>query len=106
MEKGVFPYNILRVSSRENIREEVIEILNRPIESVTQSDFFDSLKNKPFSDKDWKRFKEDSANFKSIGEYLRFYNIRDVEVMINPTSKLMEMLSKNGIDMLHYLSGS
>jgi hypothetical protein len=99
----MFPYEVLSVTSRANAREELNKILGRK-EPFARVLFFDSLSNQELSEKDYKIYLEDAKKYKNGWEYLAFYNIRDVEIMIGPIKKMMQMLSNLGIDMFSYLS--
>jgi hypothetical protein len=104
LEKGLFPYDLLSVEKKETLVEELNLILDKT-EYFTQNDLNNALTNSKISDKDYATYLQDSKNYKNRWDYLEFYNVRDVEVMITPIKNMIKMLyEKMNIDMLSYLS--
>ncbi|GHU18930.1 hypothetical protein FACS189472_07970 [Alphaproteobacteria bacterium] len=103
MDKGLFPYDLLRAPCKERAREGLDKIPSNK-EPFTQESFFDSLKNEEMSDKNYGIYLKDYEAYKNMWEYLEYYKVRDVEVMIEPINKMINMFSQLGVDILSYLS--
>jgi hypothetical protein len=70
-------------------------------------DFFNSLKNKSLSVREYVNYCEDYKKYKNRWDYLKTYCIKDVEIMINPiNNKIKKIEDKNGLDMFSFLSMS
>jgi hypothetical protein len=112
LSKGVFPFKILDITVESNnektfkseILTELSKGLNKNPLTCTKDDFFNDLKQKPFSETEYKEYRDDAENFETGWDYLKPYNIRDVEVMIKPTQSMKKMWADLGIDMFHCIS--
>jgi hypothetical protein len=93
-QKGVFPYN--RFNSTN-----YMEVLNKT-EPFAQVDFHSTLRDSDISDKVYEAYLEDwnTKGFPNRWEYLKYYNINDVEIMISPIDNLIKMFFKWKVDML------
>jgi hypothetical protein len=78
-----------------------MEVLNMS-EPFAQVDFHSTLRDSDISDKDCERYLVDwkEKMFPNRWEYLKFYNINDVKIMISPINNLMKMFFKWKVDML------
>ena len=95
-EKGVFPYEAITIDNYN-------EVLSKS-EPFEQSDFHSELNQTDMSDKDYEMYLEDAKTFDSRWDYLRYYNILDVEAMISPLDNLIKLFWEHKIDMLKNLS--
>jgi hypothetical protein len=104
MEKGMFPYDLLSIEKKETAVAELNLVLDKN-EYFTQKDFDNAPTNSKISDKDYGVYLNDAKNYKNRWDYLEFYNVKDVEVMITPIKNMIMMLhAKFGIDMFSFLS--
>jgi hypothetical protein len=55
-------------------------------------------------DKEYKEYLDDAKNFETGWDYLKHYNIRDVEVMIKPIHSMRKMWADLGMDMFRCIS--
>jgi hypothetical protein len=78
-----------------------MEVLNKT-EPFAQVDFHSTIRNSDISDEDYQTYHEDlkTKGFPNRWEYLKFYNINDVEIIISPIYNLMKMFFQWKIDML------
>jgi hypothetical protein len=94
--KGFFPYEAFNSTNYE-------EVLSKS-EPFEQKDFYSSLKHSTISDADYKIYLSEAKSHKTRWDYLRFYNIRDVESMISPIDNIIEMNFQYKVDTLANLS--
>jgi hypothetical protein len=94
LQKGVFAYDGFNSTN-------YMEVLNKS-EPFAQVDFHSTLRDSDISDKDYQTYLEDwkIKGFPNRWEYLKYYNINDVEIMISPIDKLINMFFKWKVDML------
>jgi hypothetical protein len=94
LQKGVFAYDGFNSNN-------YMEVLNKS-EPFTQVDFHSTLRDSDISDKDYEAYLVDwkEKMFTNRWEYLKFYNINDVKIMISPIDNLMKMFFKWKVDML------
>jgi hypothetical protein len=92
--KGVFPYESINTNN-------VMEVLDKII-PFEQDAFFSFLKNTGISDKDYNNYLNDwnSKGFQSRWDYLRYYNINDVKIMLPAIDNLIKMMFEDKVDML------
>jgi hypothetical protein len=95
LQKGVFAYDEF------NSTNNYMEVLNKT-EPFTQINFHSTLRDSDISDKDSKTDLEDLKikGFPNRWEYLKYYNINDVEIMISPIDNLIKMFFQWKVDML------
>ena len=100
LQKGVFPHDAINALNYE-------EVLSNT-EPFSQKDFHDKLTNSDISDKDYKAYLEDTKQFSNRWEYLKHYNIRDTECMINPIDNIIKLNWEHKVDTLfnHSLSSN
>jgi hypothetical protein len=94
LQKEVFPYDGFNSTN-------YMEVLNKT-EPFAQVDFYSTLRDSDISDKDYQIYLEDwkTKDFPNRWEYLKLYNINDVEIMISPIDNLIKMFFKWKVDML------
>lgn len=95
-EKGIFPYEAITMDNYN-------EVLSKS-EPFTPEDFHSELNQSDISAKDYAIYLEDAKNFESRWDYLKHYNILDVEAMISPLDNLINLFWEHKIDMLKNLS--
>jgi hypothetical protein len=85
VQKGVFAYDGFNSNN-------YIEVVNKT-EPFTQLDFHSTLRDSDVSDKDYQTYLEDwkTKYFPNRWEYLKFYNINHVEIMISLIYNLIKM---------------
>jgi hypothetical protein len=78
-----------------------MEVLNKS-EPFTQVYFHSTLRDSDISDKYYETFLQDwkTKAFFNRWEYLKFYNINDVKIMISPIDNLMKMFFQQKVHML------
>jgi hypothetical protein len=94
LQKGVFAYDGFNSTNS-------METLNNT-EPFTQVDFHSTLRDSYISDKDYETYLQDwkTKIFANRWEYLKFYNINYVKIMISPIDNLINMFFKWKVDML------
>jgi hypothetical protein len=78
-----------------------MEVLNKS-EPFAQVEFHSTLRDSDISGKDYEVYLVDlkTKGFQNRWEYLKFYNINDVKIMISPIYNLINMLFQWKVDML------
>jgi hypothetical protein len=78
-----------------------MEVLNKT-EPFAQVDFHSALRDSDITDKDCQTYLVDwkEKMFANRLEYLKFYNINDVKIMISPIVNLIKMFFHWKVDML------
>jgi hypothetical protein len=94
LQKGVFAYDGFNSNN-------YMEVLNKS-EPFAQVDFHSTPPNSDISDKDYEAYLVDwkTKDFPNRWEYLKYYNINDVKIMISPINNLMKMFFQWKVDML------
>lgn len=92
IEKGIFPYEAFDSSNYD-------EVLSSS-QILPKSAFYSTLNRCDISDEDYSIYVNDIINFDNHWEYLKFYNIKDVEGMISPINNLISNWAQYGIDLL------
>ena len=95
-DKGVFPYEAFDDTNYN-------EVLSKS-EPFTQSDFRSYLNQSTISDSDYAAYLEDARRFKTRWDYLRHYNMLDVESMISPLDNIIKFTWERNVDALRNLS--
>jgi hypothetical protein len=76
-------------------------------EPFAKEDFYSTLQQKNIMDENkdnYETYLKEASKFKTRWDYLKFYNIRDVEAMISPIDNIIALNWKYGIDTLLNLS--
>jgi hypothetical protein len=100
--KGVFPYESFNTSNYQSVLDSTIVF--------PRSDFHSFLKNTDMTEEQYNNYLEDwqslvsSRTIKNRWDYLRHYNINDVEIMIPAVNTLINNLFQDKVDMLHSFS--
>ncbi|KAA6396527.1 MAG: hypothetical protein EZS28_007949 [Streblomastix strix] len=95
--KDVFPYEII---NSKNWKE--ILMKTEPFE---QKDFKSQLKGGYIITKDeYDQYLIDFKRFTNKLDYLKYYNINDIEIMVKPLMNLIDTFEQFNIDVLHYIS--
>jgi hypothetical protein len=94
LQKGVFAYDGFNSTN-------YMSILNQTV-PFEQQDFHSNLKNSDISEEEYKAYLVDwkEKEFQTRWNYLKYYNINDVMIMISPIDNLIGMFFKWGMDML------
>ncbi|KAA6393776.1 MAG: hypothetical protein EZS28_010695 [Streblomastix strix] len=92
MTKGRFPYEYIYIN---NYATELDKSEPFPREA-----FENKLKNKSISEAKYQEYLVEAAKYTSRWDYLRYYNIQDTRIMIEPIDNLIKMMFKYKIDML------
>ncbi|KAA6355221.1 MAG: hypothetical protein EZS28_049252, partial [Streblomastix strix] len=96
--KGRFPHEFININ---NYMNELNKNEPFPIEA-----FDNKLRNKKLSEVKYKEYLVEAAKHKSRWDYLRYYNILDTRVLIEPIDYLIELMFKYNVDMLANISMS
>jgi hypothetical protein len=96
--KSVFVYESFNTSNYNEILD--VE------EPFTKQDFHSHLKNRDISDTDYENYITDWKNkqFKNRWDYLKYYNINDVAIMVNPIDELIKKTFIYKVDLLKTVS--
>jgi hypothetical protein len=94
--KGFFPYEAFNFTNYD-------EILSKS-EPFAKDEFYSTLKETNITDSDYEIYLTEASHFEKRWDYLRFYNIRDVESMISPLENIIKMNWEYNVDTLLNLS--
>ncbi|KAA6401879.1 MAG: hypothetical protein EZS28_002597 [Streblomastix strix] len=92
MKKGRFPHEFINVT---NYATE----LDKP-EPFPREAFDNKLKNKSLNEAKYQEYFVEAAKYATRWDYLRYYNVQDTPIMIEPIDNLIKMMFKYKIDML------
>ncbi|KAA6388753.1 MAG: hypothetical protein EZS28_015721 [Streblomastix strix] len=96
--KGRFPHEFINTN---NYMNELNKCEPFPIEA-----FDNKLRNKKHSENKYKEYLVEAAKHKQRWDYLKYYNILDTRVLIEPIDYLIELMFKQKVDMLANISMS
>jgi hypothetical protein len=94
--KGFFPYEAFDITNYD-------EVLSKS-EPFPKDDFYSTLKETTITDSDYNTYLEEAKCHSTRWDYLRFYNILDVECMISPLDNIIDMNWQYKVDTLLNLS--
>jgi hypothetical protein len=94
LQKGVFAYDGFNSTN-------YMEVLKKT-EPFAEVDFHSSLRDLDINDKDYQTYLQGwkSKEFPNRLEYLKYYNINDIEIMISSIDSLIKMFFEWKVDML------
>ncbi|KAA6379203.1 MAG: hypothetical protein EZS28_025270 [Streblomastix strix] len=98
MKKGRFPYEFININ---NYATELDKSEPFPREA-----FDNKLKNKSLSEAKYQEYLIAAAKYATRWDYLRYYNVQDTLIMLQPIDNLIRMMFKYKIDMLSMFSMS
>ncbi|KAA6370602.1 MAG: hypothetical protein EZS28_033871, partial [Streblomastix strix] len=94
--KGKFPHEFINTN---NYMEQLNKSEPFPIDA-----FDNQLRNKKLSELKYQEYLVEAAKFKTRWDYLKYYNISDTRILIEPIDFLINLMFKYKVDMLTNIS--